>query len=447
MQVCNYEPSVTPSIADQTRVLGLGLGRVYEWARTGWLAPETLRHACLKDLRYDKQVTEDRSCWLWPIAEIAGHRDELRKAIFHAAEVSDSDNSWQHCKLLTHFARSGDLEAIRRLKDFVCRRGDPGCPSTGEEELVSILGEEAVLLIAQIRGQRLSDSEFEWGDSSFIDDSVKALGDPSIRRALLESSSVDVQCFAQAWQKDQNRTKPPKTSADGWVAKLKSLSAESVTAYAHQASGSACNVRSWGQHADDASLSQVQNHLLGATEPQVMVNLLKVFSKRQFADFDARLYSLVDHADENVRRWASNALDSQKSPRIRELAIQRLENSRPDPSPIGWFALNLEPGDEDLIFESLRLPDDDGERHSLLFDVVDVLEANPTCRGQLLALAVYGESPCENCRYEAVKFLMESQTAPAWLVDEARYDSHERTRALANGGKDIFASTETASCS
>ena len=44
----------------------------------------------------------------------------------------------------------------------------------------------------------------------------------------------------------------------------------------------------------------------------------------------------------------------------------------------------------------------------------------------------FRETPCENCRYDAFRLLLEAQVAPAWMTEECRFDSNEQCRELAS---------------
>ena len=79
---------------------------------------------------------------------------------------------------------------------------------------------------------------------------------------------------------------------------------------------------------------------------------------------------------------------------------------------------------------ALELPDDDCELHWLLMDVIKVLEKNPEADCSRLGVISYASTPCENCRFDAARLLLDQHVAPDWLVDECRYDSGEEGRAL-----------------
>ena len=61
---------------------------------------------------------------------------------------------------------------------------------------------------------------------------------------------------------------------------------------------------------------------------------------------------------------------------------------------------------------------------------LQLFKQNDHVRSQDLALFVYEQSPCMNCRYSAVKFLCDWGNAPSWLLDEGQHDASEEVREL-----------------
>jgi hypothetical protein len=117
-------------------------------------------------------------------------------------------------------------------------------------------------------------------------------------------------------------------------------------------------------------------------------------------------------------------------PLIRSFALKQLESGVSNGAVISLFASNFEPGDEQRILEALELSPDEGDRHSLLMDINRLLEKNPEADCSQLAVIVYASTPCENCRFFAVRLLHARQVMPEWAREECRYDSGEDCRQL-----------------
>ena len=59
-----------------------------------------------------------------------------------------------------------------------------------------------------------------------------------------------------------------------------------------------------------------------------------------------------------------------------------------------------------------------------------VLEKNSEADCSRLAVIVYAETPCENCRFFAVRLLHTRKAMPDWMREECKYDSAEDCRQL-----------------
>src|SRR5262249_54560739 len=156
-----------------------------------------------------------------------------------------------------------------------------------------------------------------------------------------------------------------------------------------------------------------------------LTNLLRVFSARALPEFDARFIELCRHTDQEVRRRAFVALEQNAHPLIREFALAELWRGLRDGSAVGLFIKNYRQGDEQRILEGMDFPDDACELHSLLMDVIKVVEKNPEADCSRLGVISYASTPCENCRFHAARLLLKHQVAPNWLKEECRYDSAE----------------------
>jgi hypothetical protein len=178
------------------------------------------------------------------------------------------------------------------------------------------------------------------------------------------------------------------------------------------------------------SLETVLQHLSTTDSAHALANLLSVFCNRALPQFDARLIDFCQHEDAEVRRRAFGALAKNTHPLIRRFALKELETSVTDGAIISLLANNYERGDEERILESLDLPSDEGDLHGLLMDLNIVLEKNPEADCSKLAVIVYALTPCENCRFFAVRLLHSRQVIPEWVREECQYDSGEDCRQL-----------------
>jgi hypothetical protein len=188
--------------------------------------------------------------------------------------------------------------------------------------------------------------------------------------------------------------------------------------------------RSWGMHADATSMQAVLDRLWREQESSVIANLATVFAVRALPEFDARLVELCRHGNEEVRQRAFAALGQNAHPLVREFAQSELQKGVRDGPVVDLFINNYRQGDEDSLLEMLELPEDDCELHWLLMDVIRLLEKNPEADPAVLGVISYALTPCEKCRRDSARLLLDHHAAPAWLVEECRFDSSEDCRKL-----------------
>ncbi|MEX1027019.1 MAG: hypothetical protein WD049_03285 [Candidatus Paceibacterota bacterium] len=86
------------------------------------------------------------------------------------------------------------------------------------------------------------------------------------------------------------------------------------------------------------------------------------------------------------------------------------------------------------VFSNRALPSDQFEVHSILFDVIKMLENNDDADASQLGVVAYAMTPCETCRLYAARHLHRHHAAPDWLVAECRFDSVKDCRRLGEDG-------------
>ena len=426
----DFWPPSAPSLAQQQDALRKGLGRAMQWALQGKLADEPLLEACLVDQRYDRETADPRGEWLWQIIQAAGARDRFRPQILAALHtLSDEQNAQQLCQLARHYAGQGDEDFRKRLYEIVQQKPISEMPWIGEEEILALHGEEAFVFAAGLRGQELSTRDWEWHDNRLIEYAVECLGEGRILQLMDDFSDDSIRNFYQQWRTEQKRLaeRSPFPSRRE-VARAKTVDEILSAARSHNARFG--QFRSWGMYADQADLEVVLEHLGTANSPRFLANLLSIFCNRALPEFDTRLMDFCQHEDAEVRRRAWLALGQNADPRIRRFALQQLAAGVSHGAVISLFVNNYEPGDEQRILDALELPRDEDDLHGLLMDIILVLENNPTADCSKLGPIVYALTPCENCRFAAVRLLHGRHQLPDWIREECRYDSAEDCRAV-----------------
>lgn len=429
MKFGDYSPPSLPSLVQQRDALRKGLGRTAHWARSGRLGEELLLEACLRDQRFDTQVEDCRGDWLWEMVRAVGAVTRFRVPILHALyDLSDERSAVQHCEFARCYAEAGDEMFRDRLYDIVEQRPFDQSPWLGESELVALDGERGFLFAARIRGQQLGSREWDWDDRSFVRVAVKRFGETRVSELLDSSRDPAVGRLAAGWRHDvhERTAKDPRAAHK---ARMLAISFQEALRSAEE--NRLCfSLRGWGMYADEARLRVVLDRLWKEQQPHVIANLLMVFSARALPEFDARMVDLCRHGDEEVRRRAIMALAQNTHPLVREFALSELSKPVDDRSAVALLVKNYQKGDEHRLLEAIELPEDECHLHWLLTDVIRLLESNPEADASRLGVVCYASTPCQSCRCDAAKLLLDQRVAPDWLVQECKLDCEEDCRAL-----------------
>lgn len=430
MNYCDLSPPATPSLDQQRDVLRKGLGRAMQWALRGQLDQELLLAACLADQRFDMDVADARGMWLWKMIQAIGATEQFRIPILNAIRnFTDKNSAQQLCQLARCFSETGDESFRSRLHEIVEQKPIKDLPWLGEEELLALDGLAAFRFAAQLRGHELMTRDWEWHDNRLIEIAIDRFGEAQINDLLSNSTEQALRSFQSGWSQEQQRL-AERTAMVSARDQVRAMTASEIITAAHSNDGRFRQFRGWGMGADQSELEIVLQHLWATHSANALTNLLSVFGNRALPQFDARLMEFCKHEDAKVRRRAFGALAKNTHSLIRRFALERLERSVTDGAIVSLFVNNYELGDEQRLLESLELPPDEGERHSLLMDVNRVLEENTEADCSRLAVIVYAETPCENCRFFALRLLDTRQVMPDWMREECRYDSAEDCRQL-----------------
>ncbi len=456
MKFTDFSPPSTPTREQQRDALQKGLGRALQWALAGKLDAGPLLAECLRrDQYYPAPIDDPRGDWLWRMIQALDAANCFRERILRALnELLDDLSLDQLCELARLYAESGDNAFRTRLYEIVETKPVADEPRLGDDEILRLDGEKAFIVLARKRGIELENRPWEWNDTCFVDSVVDRCGEESVSRIFEQATDDATLRFRDGWDQAKNKLEREsglfwrdrvralrddvgeglveafRGTSRSWVEKSRSISVDEVIAAAESDNAQTISFRSWGIHAEPADLEKVLDRLGTATEPQTLANLLRVFSNRTLPRFDPRILELCRHGDAAVRERACHAAEENVHPLIREFALGEAAKGVIDESVVRLFIKNFEPGDEQRILDCIELSEDTWDLHQLLHGVIHVLEENSNADASKLGLVVYACTPCGDCRFRGARVLHQRQVAPAWLIEECRFDAEKKTRKL-----------------
>jgi len=438
-----------------------GLGRAFlQLSRHGIAGlEETLLDACKTSWVYDAQCEGTRGAWLWELASVAGLQAPVRAIVAEALESDEpSADCWTELQLgeiAGELFRAGD-QALRRLyyraaarsrQARTVERADgtvesaivgPGLELApifeidglpGFLELVRALGDHAGPWSTEIA----EEARESFGEAA-VGQTLReaALGDPRVR-GFLRHLDDDPPLIRQDGTIDR-RAGRPSSRDDRTAAQL--LDAIRTAAPSIKlAAGYWPNAGAlgWGLHAAEPERRALAEALWIETDPRVVNAVLCAFQRRGLPDFDARLLALSRSGEPHVRDRAHRVLIHHPCGAARALALEDHLAGRADERTVDLVAANWRAGDETIvqsIAESFRgrAPD---ELHGVVFSMATLLRTagERATAFRDLALFVWDESPCSNCRVRAAELLATMGDVPKWLAREAAHDARAEIRA------------------
>ena len=398
--------------------------------------------ACLRDLRYDPQCENPRVDWLVRLLTTAGLDivDRLLDTMTeggagNSREEGDAETEArrrdlaQHCRLAFHFARHGHRAlhtALYAAFDADARSEDP----VAAAEIIDLDGADGLIHIASRLGALVADEP-----TVTVSDAPFAHYDhehgPGSADRLLWSAARGDRAIASFVMR-----LPTGSDADAKeVSRFLDVQTMTVTEIVRAIEAEDPDVGEvalcgWGRKAQRWELMALVGRLYRETRPGRLALYLSVFQSRAVPIFHRRLVRYAEHDDPEVRWYAVRALAHHRHPEVRNLARRRAEAGRHTDRELRLFCRNYREGDWGRIESGLALPAETDQEHSVLCDLIDVFEENPGPDARTPLLLVYERSPCSICREAAVDLLLDGGQAPAWLIEECRYDGNEEIRAL-----------------
>lgn len=445
--------SIPLTPAQFVSALHKGLGRALLHVRAVGLtdSEDSVVDACLNDRAFDPQCEGDRTSWLFQIIDASGAAARIAQRLIPELDQATSDfwDATQRCRIARELARRGHPEARTRL--YACLRKWPDSMNVlAAEEIIALDGADGLLHVADFLGTLLRDMPDFWVDDEPLRcfDDEKGAGSG---RLLLDAASARLPNVAVYLRHLDERHRENRaadiTSPGGGSVSLDNvqLSPSGLSPYATRmqrvSAGQIVHLietedpqrsrfwfTDWGRHASEEALSAVFRAMTTQSEPARLCKYLRVFSQRAMPAFDPVMLRYADHDNHDVRELANLALSNYAHPQVRRLAIERLEAGRALEGDLKLLKKNYNPGDATVVERTLHVPEDRDQLHRLTCDCVELFRSKPVSELAKVMRFVYEESPCSHCRCSAVKSLVETMTAPNWLLIECQYDSSEEIR-------------------
>lgn len=388
--------------------------------------------ACVSCHTYDPQCEAPRAPWLCSIvkrAKLDTKVEQAIEAVMHKQPPADHRDMVHRSAILKELAATGSQNARRLLYSSLTRLSGSS-DVIAADAIVALDGEDGLNYVARQLGRWLQADPDFWVDDSIIAQLDETIG---MERGLAALESVaevdsDVASYLSGLRKTQERSSDSLSRFN-----VSAYAGDEIVAYVRKNPRDRCHwFRQWGAQADLDQCETVFAALLTSDEPEHVKRLFRCFAKTGVPRFDNRLLRWLTHPDEEVQRAAVGALAPLTHGALRQAAL-RLIADGDMANGVALLVNNFDAGDFAFCAGHLTRLDDADEAHHLVCELLDLCNAHPGADALDCLLYVYELSPCSICRMRAMKALVSTNTAPAWVLTESAFDTAPETRALAGG--------------
>ena len=420
-----------------------GLGRAMIYFKRYELddVADIVLDACVHNKVYDAQLESGRADWLYVMFKNSPQYNDFREAILSALK---NKNEWydtvQLCELAKEMALDGDENARTTLKDFVLKSAAiPGrSHNSGVVDYIKVEGSKAVLELAKIYGKRLIDNpDDEVPDNLACNDEEHK----KFVQLLQEHSNPDSKIKTYYNYLDKIKSDIERIT-DQEARKSEFLSQYNVERIIDCAKEGREDNRSiyrgFGIYADGKDLEAIFTQLLNEKDDAIRKRLLWVFGTIPLPVIHKCFFEWADSKDEKLQAAVFSAIANCKDDRVHEFARQRVRDGK----ILGWansfvldiFEKNFAEGDAKLITDAILASKPDKEDiHSFGSSITGIAEKNKTNELKELLLWVYENTPCSNCREEAIERLNDNGVLSQEIIEECIWDGSEEIREFAGG--------------
>jgi hypothetical protein len=438
-------------------VLKLGLGRAIPFLRKHDARPcrDIILDACMRWTGYDQQVEGARTTYLRDVLDATGHEPAFVPRILAALKkVTERRDATQLVFLALSFAEDG-YDAARTALYETFDRNDTDEPFLGYDAIIRLDGLDGLLHIADRVGAALLDSrdvlgENDWVLMNAIREAQEQCGVEDIRPALERAAQENprIRAYVNAIktiEAEEAAQHTAQSAARGERATRRDGGGASRGApYEHikqriaEASPpwSVRGLMRWGEQAGADDLARAAADLLAEQDERRLRAYLEIFRRRPFPLDVGHLLELTRHPNDRIMVGAASALSWVAHPSVRALALEIITDSSLGGWRKSWGVLllrsNFETGDAQLLAHLLESPQEEMGYHSIGFEIVNVLRANPVPEVVPVLRLLYERGPCTNCRMEVVELLRQLGALTDWILEECRYDASEYLRTVAD---------------
>lgn len=389
---------------------------------------ELIIEACTHNLAYDPQCDGTRANYLFEILKLSKNKEVIEDTVIenllHAYE-----DGWD-TTLLFDFGRvlafNGNRKARKALYERYSKNIEPDYDFSETDALVLLDGLKGLEFTAEIQGKNIKLDSKYWIDDWLLEVCQEYYPSSSPKQYLIDKSLNNVHLHTYLSKLEEttslreNRKPRPQwtfSSITELIRKRKPIG--------HYA----------GKNLKEHELIKLVGDFQKECDEKKIELYLRVFSKVKYLGDISYIISFISSKNSRIANLALSVLGHTNDPIIRDI----IENNYTDlnflKDNLQLFVSNYKFKDIDLLSCIIDHLKNEDETHSVVGDVIDILEYNTIEKPSKLLNPLYRINNCSICRKRMIKILMRSGDLSDDIFRELKHDCDEEIRELSSNYK------------
>jgi hypothetical protein len=380
---------------------------------------------------YDGQCEGNRANYIFDIISISKQKSKIRNAVLKGL-ATEKDDTWN----LTHlfalaklYAQQNDSEAKKAIFDRFLNNPIEGSDWVGYSEILEIDGLKGLLFIAEKFGKYIEQNPDDYQDDWIVSSFQEKNENLKVNNELKKSAKSNK--YVKIYLDNLKRTKSSQKKY-----KREKIDYNDIIEEVFISKPFISFIRK--KNLTPEEINQVGKRLLTETNKSNIEKLLDIFDFHKFP-FDSDLilnFALQKKSSKNkIVDNAIDALKHLKSKKIREFALDKIQNTK---NPISFLEIlisNYQDGDFEILSDIVNKTNNEHKIEQLARIYTDIYEANDTkeCKKPLEIL--YSKMNCGIHRNGILNILLKNEVLSEKLKKEIIFDSDLDTREMLNEQK------------
>ncbi|HML75648.1 MAG TPA: hypothetical protein PKB02_14250 [Anaerohalosphaeraceae bacterium] len=404
---------------------------------------DVVLNACLHNQVYDPQCEGGRESWIFRMFKDTSHYGTFRESLLNAIiQPNESDALDQICGLMKEMAAQGDPIAKKALWRVVKKQVQKESPEQiGIEEWIELEGAQGLIDLARLFGRRLQKYPESWPYDYYFS---KNQADQDLKKDLFNAARQEP-AVKLYWNYLRKRGvfKPPLTKTQKkemqkkrrWLVRRDYPIANIIRNARNGVGDYPGHYTLFARYATAKELLKIYALLMGESDEAICMRLLWVFRNAAMPRLDKKILLWANGSREGLRAAAIGALSQLSDRRIHKLAQAKAASGEilgADNEALDLFLNNYHRGDGALISHAVHsVKASTEEMHCLGYSIVNLAKRHKDAGLEEALRWTYENTPCMNCRYDAIVQLDRIGRLDAAIINECLYDASEEIRTFA----------------